>query len=299
MNLVYRPFVPMSALRRRQCSVLLALAPALLLIGTLFLVPLLRLAQLSLTDRYPEPSELFTLTNYLEAVSRPFHRNSLITSLKLATSVTVITLILGYPLALFLVRSTSRYKAIVLLAIISPLLISVVVRSIGWLILLGREGVVNQLLQALQLIDEPHQLLFNFTAVVVGEVNILLPFMVLSISTSLSQIPASLEDAAAVMGAGAVRQFACITLPLSAPGLISGSVIVFVLTMGSYVTPQMLGGGKVNVITTDIYSRVMVDFEWPMGSALAIITLLFTISVVLLMNRVQNRMLGGLARGEL
>jgi ABC-type spermidine/putrescine transport system permease subunit I len=81
--------------------------------------------------------------------------------------------------------------------------------------------------------------------------------------------------------------------------LISGSVIVFVLTMGSYVTPQMLGGGKVNVITTDIYSRVMVDFEWPMGSALAIITLLCTISVVLLMNRVQNRMLGGLARGEL
>ena len=207
----------MSALRRRQWSVVLALAPALLLIGTLFLVPLIRLAQLSLTDRYPEPSELFTLANYLEAVSRPFHRNSLITSLKLATIVTVITLILGYPLALFLVRSTSRYKAIVLLAIISPLLISVVVRSIGWLILLGREGVVNQLLQALQLIDEPHQLLFNFTAVVIGEVNILLPFMVLSISTSLSQIPPSLEEAAAVMGAGAVQQFAYVTLPLSAP----------------------------------------------------------------------------------
>jgi len=185
------------------------------------------------------------------------------------------------------------------LAIISPLLISVVVRSIGWLILLGREGVVNQLFQALQLIQEPRQLLFNFTAVVIGEVNILLPFMVLSISTSLSQIPASLEEAAAVMGAGTLRQFAYITLPLSAPGLISGSVIVFVLTMGSYVTPQMLGGGKVNVITTDIYSRVMVDFEWPMGSALAIITLLCTISVVLLMNRVQTRMLGGLARGEL
>ena len=120
MNLVYRPFVPMSALRRRQWSVVLALAPALLLIGTLFLVPLLRLAQLSITDRFPEPSELFTLANYLEAVSRPFHRNSLITSLKLATIVTVITLVLGYPLAFFLVRSTSRYKAIVLLAIISP-----------------------------------------------------------------------------------------------------------------------------------------------------------------------------------
>ena len=299
MSVVNRSLFPISTLRRRQLSVLLALAPALLLIGILFLLPLLRLAQLSVTDRFPEPSELFTLANYLEAVSRPFHRNSLITSLSLATIVTLITLVLGYPLAFFLVRSTSRYKAIVLLAIISPLLISVVVRSIGWLILLGREGVVNQLLQALHLIHEPRQLLFNFGAVVIGEVNILMPFMVLSITTSLSQIPAALEEAASVMGAGAIRRFFCITLPLSAPGLISGSVIVFVLTMGSYVTPQMLGGGKVNVITTDIYSRVMVDFDWPMGSALAIITLLCTISVVLLMNRVQTRMLGGVTRGEL
>lgn len=292
-----RPFVQITLVRRRQLGVLLALAPALFLVGVLFLLPLLRLALLSFTDRYPEPSELFTLAHYLEAVFRPFHRNSLATSLSLSAIVTVVTLVLGYPLAFFLVRSNSRYKAIVLLAILSPLLISVVVRSVGWLILLGREGVVNQLLLGLRLFDEPRQLLFNFIAVVVGEVNILLPFMVLSITTSLSQIPPALEDAASVLGAGVVRCFLFITLPLSAPGLISGSVIVFVLTMGSYVTPQMLGGGKVNVITTDIYSRVMVDFDWPMGSALAIVTLLCTVGVVLLMNWVQSRMLGDAPRG--
>lgn len=290
--------LPLSLQHRRRATAWLALAPALVLIGALFLVPLLRLAQLSVTDRYPEPSELFTLANYLSAFSRPFHRNALLTSLQLSAIVTAITLVLGYPLALYLVRSSSRYKALVLLAIISPLLISVVVRSIGWLVLLGREGVINQLLLALHLIDEPRQLLFNFTAVVIGEVNILLPFMVLSITTSLSQIPPSLEEAASVLGAGAVRRFVFVTLPLSSPGMVSGAVIVFILTMGSYVTPQMLGGGKVNVITTDIYSRVMVDFDWPMGSALAIVTLLCTIAVVLLMNRVQARMLGDAPQGE-
>lgn len=293
-----RPLPRISASHRRLLSIVLALSPALLLVGVLFFLPLLRLMLLSVTDRYPEPSELFTLANYLEAVSRPFHRNSLFTSLYLAAIVTAITLVLGYPLAYFLVRSASRYKAIVLLAIISPLLISVVVRSIGWLVLLGREGIVNQLLLALHVIDEPRQLLFNFSAVVIAEANILMPFMVLSISTSLGQIPAALEEAASVLGAGSVRRFFSITLPLSAPGLISGSVIVFILTMGSYITPQMLGGGKVNVITTDIYSRVMVDFNWPLGSALAIVTLLFTIGVILLMNRVQGRMLGGATRGR-
>lgn len=286
----------MTASRRRLVSFLISTSPALILIGALFLLPLLRLVQLSTTDAYPQPSEALTFENYAEIFARAFHLTSLVTSLELAAAVTVITAILGYPLAYYLVRSTSKYKALILLAIISPLLISVVVRSIGWLILLGREGVVNQLLLSLGLIPEPVQLLYNFMTVVVGEVNILMPFMVLSLTTSLSQIPRSLEEGASVMGAGAVRRFARVTLPLSAPGLISGAMLVFILTMGSYVTPQMLGGGKVNVITTDIYSRMMVDFDWPMGAALAVVTLLLTLSVVVIMSRVQSRLMGGMTR---
>ncbi len=288
--------LPMTASRRRLVSFLISISPALILIGALFLLPLLRLMQLSTTDAYPQPSESFTFENYAEIFTRAFHLTSLVTSLELAAVVTVITAILGYPLAYYLVHSTSRYKALILLAIISPLLISVVVRSIGWLILLGREGVVNQLLLSLGLIPEPVQLLYNFMTVVVGEVNILMPFMVLSLTTSLSQIPRSLEEGASVMGAGAARRFLWVTLPLSAPGLISGAMLVFILTMGSYVTPQMLGGGKVNVITTDIYSRMMVDFDWPMGAALAVVTLLLTLSVVVIMSRIQSRLMGGMTR---
>ncbi|GAA3739096.1 ABC transporter permease [Leifsonia bigeumensis] len=286
----------MTASRRRLVSLLISISPALILIGALFLLPLLRLIQLSTTDAYPKPSEVLTFENYAEIFARAFHLTSLVTSLELAVVVTVITAVLGYPLAYYLVRSTSRYKALILLAIISPLLISVVVRSIGWLILLGREGVVNQLLLSLGLVSEPLQLLYNFMTVVVGEVNILMPFMVLSLTTSLSQIPRSLEEGASVMGAGAVQRFLRVTLPLSAPGLISGAMLVFILTMGSYVTPQMLGGGKVNVITTDIYSRMMVDFDWPMGAALSVVTLLLTLSVVVVMSRIQSRLMGGMTR---
>lgn len=286
----------MTARRRRVLSFAVSVSPALILVGALFFLPLLRLILLSVTDTYPTPRDAFTFANYAEIFTRAFHLNSLVTSLELSAVVTVLTLLLGYPLAYYLVRSTSRYKALILLAIISPLLISVVVRSIGWLILLGREGIVNQILLSLHLIQEPIQLLYNFTTVVVGEVNILMPFMVLSLTTSLSQIPRSLEEGASVMGAGSVRRFFRIILPLSAPGLVSGAMLVFILTMGSYVTPQMLGGGKVNVITTDIYSRMMVDFDWPMGAALAIITLLLTLSVVVVMSRVQSRLMGGMTR---
>jgi putative spermidine/putrescine transport system permease protein len=288
--------IRMTGTRRRLGSLVISLSPALILVGALFFLPLFKLVLLSTTDSYPVATNYFTFANYLEIFTRAFHLNSLVTSLELAVVVTVVTAILGYPLAYYLVRSKSRFKSLILLAIISPLLISVVVRSIGWLILLGREGVVNQSLVALNFIDEPIQLLYNFATVVVGEVNILMPFMVLSLTTSLSQIPPSLEEGASVMGAGAVRRFVRVTLPLSAPGLISGTMLVFILTMGSYVTPQMLGGGKVNVITTDIYSRMMVDFDWPMGAALAIITLLLTLSVVVVMSRIQSRLMGGVTR---
>lgn len=287
---------PMTAKQRRLGSLAIALSPAIILVGALFFLPLLRLAILSTTDSYPNPTERFTFANYLEIFTRAFHLESLLTSLELAAVVTVITAILGYPLAYYFVRSSSRFKPLILLAIISPLLISVVVRSIGWLILLGQEGIVNQILQVTGITSEPVQLLYNFMAVVIGEVNILMPFMVLSLTTSISQIPASLEEGASVLGASSARRFLRVTLPLSAPGLISGAMLVFILTMGSYVTPQMLGGGKVKVITTDIYSRMMVDFDWPLGAALAIVTLMLTLSVVLVMNKVQARMMGGVTR---
>lgn len=288
--------IKLNSKQRRVSTVVIALAPAVVLLGTLFLLPLVQLATLSTRDGYPRATNYFTLENYLEIFTRAFHIESLLTSLGLSAITTIIAAILGFPLAYYFVHSASRMKSVVLLAILSPLLISVVVRSIGWLILLGQEGIVNQALQWLRITSEPLQLLYTFGTVVVGEVNILLPFMVLSLMTSLGQIPQSLHEGAEVLGATPARRFFRITLPLSAPGLISGAVLVFILTMGSYITPQMLGGGKVKVITTDIYSRMMVDFDWPLGSALAIVTLVFTLSIVILINRLQSKLMGGVTR---
>jgi len=282
--------------QRKSVTILVALAPALLLLGVLFLLPLLQLAGLSVTNGFPKPTETFTLANYIETFTRAYHVDSLLSSLGLSTLTMIITAVLGYPLAYYLVHSDSRMKSIILMAILSPLLISIVVRSIGWLILLGQEGIINGFLRFFNIIDEPLQMLYTFGAVVVGEVNILMPFMVLSLTTSLGQIPHSLHEGAQVMGAGPVRRFLRITLPLSSPGLVSGCMLVFILTMGSYITPQMLGGGKVKVITTDIYSRMMVDFNWPLGAALAIVTLLFTLSFIMLINMLQSRLLGGMTR---
>ncbi len=283
-------------LSRRTATILIGLSPAILLIGLFFLLPLIRLLLLSTTDSFPRATDRLTWDNYEEVFTRAFHLDALLTSLRLSTIVTVITAAIGFPVAYYLIRAKSRLKPIVLVAIISPLLISIVVRSLGWLIVLGREGVINQALLGLGVVDEPVQLLYTFGAVVAGEVHILLPFMVLSLTTALGQIPPSLDEGAAVLGASRVRRFWRITLPLSAPGLISGCVLVFVLTMGSYVTPQMLGGGKVNVVTTDIYSRMMVEFDWPMGSALSIVTLVGTLAVVWLAGRVQSRLTAGWAR---
>ncbi len=286
----------LNATQRRISTVVLALAPAVILLVVFFGLPLLQLALISTKDAFPNTTNAFTFENYVEVFTRAFHVESLATSLWLSFVVTVITAILGYPLAYYFVHSSSRVKSIIFLAVLSPLLISVVVRSIGWLVLLGQEGIANQILQFFGIVEEPLQLLYTFGAVVVGEVNILMPFMVLSLTTSLGQIPRSLHEGAEVMGATPVRRFFRITLPLSAPGLVSGAVLVFILTMGSYITPQMLGGGKVKVITIDIFTRMMIDFDWPVGAALAIITMLFTVSIILLLNRIQTKLLGGVTR---
>jgi putative spermidine/putrescine transport system permease protein len=278
---------------RRTASTLIGLSPAIVLIGGFFLLPLLRLVAISLSDSYPRPTDRLTWENYVGVFERAFHVDALLNSLRLSTIVTIITALIGYPVAYYLVRAQSRLKPYVMVAIISPLLISIVVRSLGWLVLLGREGVLNQVLVGMGIFDEPVQMLYTFGAVVVGEVHILLPFMVLSLTTALGQIPPSLDEGAAVLGAGRMRRFWRITVPLSTPGLVSGCVLVFVLTMGSYVTPQLLGGGKVNVVTTDIYSRMMVEFDWPMGSALSIVTLVGTLAIVWLAGRVQNRLMLG------
>lgn len=264
----------------RLVSLLMLLAPGAALLAVGLVWPFLTMLRMSFLDRYPDPSAL-TLEYYITVLGDPYFLRIIGRTFLLALVVTVITAILAYPVAWFLARSRSRYKHLVFLAVISPLMVSIIVRSIGWTIVLGNEGLVNALLHGLGLIDGPLQLMQSFWSVVLGMVHILIPFMVLSIASVLGKIDPSYAEAAYVMGANPVRTFLKVTLPLSVQGIASGSVIVFCLTIGAYVTPVMLGRGKVLVMAMGIFEQMVVTVDWPTGAAVAMVLTMGTMVVLL------------------
>lgn len=259
---------------------------ALLGPGAIFLLiglgwPFLTMLGMSFQDRYPDPSAI-TLQHYETVLTDWYFLRITLRTFALGFVVTLITAVMGYPVAWYLVKSQSRWKHLVFLAVISPLLVSVIVRTIGWTIILGNEGLINAMLLGLGMIEEPLRLMQSFWSVVVGMVHILLPFMVLSISTVISKIDRSYVEAASVLGAGPVRNFLKITLPLSAQGIAAGSVIVFCLTVGAFVTPVMLGRGQVTVLANTVHDQMVVLVDWPTGAAIAMVLTFGTMMVLAL-----------------
>jgi putative spermidine/putrescine transport system permease protein len=161
------------------------------------------------------------------------------------------------------------------------MLVSVVVRTFGWVVLLGQRGVVNQLL-ALVGVTHPIGFLYTPAAVTLALAQAFLPFMILSITASLSSIDRTLEEAAATLGADGLHTFRAVTFPLSLPGVASGCVLVFSLSIGSYIAPQMVGGGRVLTVTTLIYQRMEQAFDWRSGSAMAVILMAVVLGAILL-----------------
>lgn len=257
------------------------LGPAALLLAVGLVWPFIMMARMSLLDRFPDPTTL-TLEFYQTVLTDPYFLRIIVRTFSLALVVTAITAVIGYPVAWFLARSRSRWKHLVFLGVISPLMVSIIVRSIGWTIILGNEGFINALLTALGIIDTPLRLMQSFWSVVVGMVHILIPFMVLSVASVLGKIDPAYAEAATVMGANPVRTFLKVTLPLSVQGIASGSVIVFCLTVGAYVTPVMLGRGKVSVLAITIHEQMVVLVDWPTGAAVAMVLTFGTMVVLTL-----------------
>ena len=183
--------------------------------------------------------------------------------------------------AVYLSRATGRRRAYLTLVILAPLLISVVVRSFGWLVILGPNGLVNSALRGLGLIDEPLRLLYTETAITLGLVHVFLSFMVLSVATALGRIDPAVLRAAASLGAGPVRTFLRVVLPLSLPGVAAGSVIVFTLSASAFITPALLGGPRVKVMSYLAYQQTMLLSDWPYGAAIALVLLAMTSAGVL------------------
>ncbi len=248
----------------------LLVAPLTLFLAVFFVWPLVDVLRMSFYSRFPGEATL-TLLKYTRIFGDPFYRGVAANSLTMALAVTVLTALLGYPAAYYLVRFRSPYRHLLFVALISPLIISVVVRTLGWLLLLGAEGPVQRLIHLAGV--GPLQLLFNRGAIVVGLTHVLLPLMILVIAGTLAGVDRRLEETARVLGASPARTFLKITLPLSAPGIVAGSVLVFSASMGAYLTPFFLGGGRIQLAAVVIYEETLVVVDWPAAAALATLLL--------------------------
>lgn len=213
-------------------------------------------------------------------------------SLQLSLSATAIALALSYPLSLFLFRTDSRFRGLLAVIAILPMLISSVVRVFGWLAILGDRGLVNTLLQSLGLISAPIKLVFNWTGVTIGLAESIMPYMILALLAGFGQLDRTLEEASRSLGASPVRTFWRVTLPLSLPAIALAAGLGFVLSMSAYITPKLLGGGRVFVLATEIFEQATTNTNWPVAAVLAI----YTLALLLMLLVVSNLLARGLKR---
>lgn len=260
-----------------------ALGPALLVIVCFQMLPLMALFRYSFNRFTPTElmTEAFTFDNYGRFLSEPYFQEVLLTTLALSTICTVSSLILGYPVAYFLARTRSRFKSLMLIVILFPLLIGNVVRAAGWMSFLGRGGIMNYVLMQAGITSEPVELLFTPLAVYMGLLGVMLPFMILTLQGVLENIDPNLVSAAQNLGAGPATSFRRIILPLSMPGVAAGCVLVFMLGMNAYATPVLLGGSGFKMMSPILYSQIAVASNWPFGSALAFILIFVTLMATL------------------
>ncbi len=203
---------------------------------------------------------------------------------------TAICAVLGFPTAYVIARSPQAHRGLFIVCAVFPLLTNPVVRSFSWIVILGRNGLINQGLIGAGMIDTPLRLLYTETAMVIGFVYLFLPLMILSLVGVLEGIERDLMDAAASLGAGPVDVFRRVVLPLAVPGLIVGCVLVFTGSFTAYTTPQLLGGDRNTVLATLLYRKAMVQFDWAGAAAISAIMIVLTVLVIVGFNRLARRL---------
>lgn len=226
-----------------------------------------------------------TLENYARALGTEVYRNVLLKTLWYGVIVTTICLFVGYPLAYFLARVDKRWRGLLFIALIIPFWTSIVIRTFAWKILLGSNGLVNFTLRDLGLIDLPIRFLYSQQAVIIGLTHVFLPFMILPLYAVLEKIDRAHEEAAMDLGANRARTFLRVTLPLSLPGISTGCLLVFLLTIASFLTPDILGGPGELMISNIIRDEYYVTFNWPFGGALAALFLALTLGMIVIYNK--------------
>jgi putative spermidine/putrescine transport system permease protein len=267
------------------------LAPSLLFLAVFFALPALTLVLYSVMTQAADGTIglPLTLAHYQHFFTTSVYSRVLLTTLRISLWTTAAAALLAYPVALVMVRSPPVLRQAITMIVIAPLIVSVVVRTYGWQLILGNgpTGILNWLLLGTGLTKKPVALLYSEAAVVIGSLHVFFPMMVLPIASALGRIDPRLEDAARTLGATAWRRFRRITLPLSLPGLAVGCALVFSLTAGSFVTPAILGGTGAQMLGMLVDQQILVVYDWPFGATVASVL----VAVVLAVNIVSMRLL--------
>ena len=257
--------------------------PALLLLTLLFVLPLGRLFALSFEGG---------LGWYEKALTGGLYTTILFKTFEIAAIVTLCCLVIGYPVAFLLATTTPTWRTIGFAFVLLPFWTSVLVRTYAWMVLLGRNGIINRILIDSGLMDEPLPMLNSRMAVILGMVHVMLPFMILPIYSAVTRIDPDLPKAARGLGASALRILTTVYLPLTLRGIVAGVTLVFVVSLGFYITPALLGGGKVLMFAMVIEQQVREFLAWNFAGALSVVLLVVTLFAFWLLNQGVARRLG-------
>ncbi|HEV7257554.1 MAG TPA: ABC transporter permease [Bosea sp. (in: a-proteobacteria)] len=265
--------------------------PALAVFLGLVIIPLGMTVLLSFYDwgQYKGIVPEFTLKNWFEIATDSYFFEIFLRTFRISVLVTLATILIGVPEAYILNRMAPAWRSAFLLVVIGPLLVSVVARTLGWALLLGSTGLVNQGLIALGLITTPLEFMFTETGVVIALTHVLIPFMILAVWASLQRLDPQVENAAASLGAGSLTIWRRVILPQIVPGILSGSIIVFALAASAFASPAIIGGRRLKVASTLAYDEFLNTLNWPLGAAVATLLLVALVLIIVGSNKLVER----------
>lgn len=267
-------------------------APAIALFLAIVVVPLAMTVLLSFHDwgQYKGIERVFILKNWREVLTDSYYYEVFGRTFRVAGLVTLLAIVLGAPEAYILNRMKSPWRAIFLVVILGPLLISVVARTLGWALLFGGStGVANQALMKLGIIKDPLQFMFTEWGVIIALTHVLLPYMILSVWAALQRLDPQVENAAASLGASQLTILRRIVLPQIVPGILAGAIIVFALAASAFATPAIIGGRRLKMASTLAYDEFLNTLNWPLGATVAVVLLVLLVALIVGANRVVEK----------
>ncbi|MED3833384.1 ABC transporter permease [Peribacillus frigoritolerans] len=263
----------------------LLLLPGVLFLTIFMIIPIL----MTICTTFFHEGGGFSIQGYLDFFQDRYFIEILLTTLRVSLFTTIICILLGFPAAYYISKLKQRKKAIMLLLTIFPLLTSPVVRSFSWMVIIGKNGVVNKLLMGMGLIEKPLDILYTPTAIIIGLVHLFLPLIIVTLVGVMENIETDLLKAAESLGASRLAVFSKVVIPLSVPGLVIGSILVFVGSFTAYTTPALLGG-KQRVISTFLYQNAITLNEWQVASIVATIMIAVTVLIISIMNGLAKKL---------